>query len=48
MLLNVAINVTQITTARRLQLRDLNLDIFSKIIYLRLITQLRVYKYRAT
>ena len=48
MLLNVAINVSQITTARRLQLRDLNLDIFSKIIYLRLITQLRVSKYQAT
>ena len=48
MLLNVAINVTQITTARRLQLRDLKLDIFSKILYLRLITQLRVSKYWAT
>ena len=48
MLLNVAINVTQITTARSLQLRDLKLDIFSKILFLRLITQLRVSKYRAT
>ena len=47
MLLNVAINVTQITTARSLQLRDLKLDIFSKILYLRLITQLRVSKYWA-
>ena len=47
MLLNVAINVTQITTARRLQLRDLKLDIFSKILYLRLIIQLRVSEYWA-
>ena len=48
MLLNVAINVTQITTAQSLQLRDLKLDIFSKLLYLRLITQLRESKYRAT
>ena len=48
MLLNVAINVSQVATARSLQLRELNLDIFSKILYLRLMTQLRVSKYRAT
>ena len=48
MLLNVAINVSQVATARSLQLCELNLDIFSKILYLRLMTQLRVSKYRAT
>ena len=46
MLLNLAINVSQV--ARSLQLRELNLDIFSKILYLRLMTQLRESKYRAT
>ena len=44
MLLNVAINVSQVATARSLQLRELNLDIFSKILYLGLMTQLRVSK----
>ena len=48
MLLNVAINVSQVATTRSLQLRELNLDIFSKILSLRLMTQLRVSKYRAT
>ena len=48
MLLNVAINVSQVATTRSLQLRELNLDIFSKILHLRLMTQPRVSKYRAT
>ena len=48
MLQNVAINVSQVTTARSLQLRDLKLDMSSKILFLRLITQLRESNYRAT
>ena len=49
MLLNVAINFSQVITTRSLQLRDLKLDIFlKKILYLRLITQLKGSKYRAT